>query len=70
MDLSSSIKYKVLESVKRVYKIIIFFASIFIMGLISFTVYINYSLEKKEVLHAVDSSKTKQKDHIRTIYKY
>ncbi|UNY99734.1 hypothetical protein MQE36_05160 [Zhouia spongiae] len=55
---------------KRVYKIIIFFASIFILGVLSFAGYINYSLEKKENLHAVDSNKSTQKDNIRTIFKY
>lgn len=53
---------------KRIYKIIILFAAIFLIGILSFAGYINYSLDRKEVLKAADSSKTTKKGAVKTFY--
>ncbi|NAS30929.1 hypothetical protein GTQ40_08115 [Flavobacteriaceae bacterium R38] len=42
---------------KRVYKIIILFAIIFLIGIFSFAGYINYSLNKNEELKATEIEK-------------
>lgn len=55
---------------KRIHKIIILFASIFIIGIISFAGYINYSLDRKEVSKTTDSTKTAKKVTLKTIYLY
>lgn len=55
---------------KRIYKIIILFIAIFLIGILSFAGYINYSLDHKEELKAVDSSKTVKKNAVKTIYLY
>jgi len=43
---------------KRVYKIIIFFVVIFLIGILSFIGYINYSLDKTEEVRSADAQKT------------
>ncbi|NER14221.1 hypothetical protein GWK08_12275 [Leptobacterium flavescens] len=53
---------------KRVYKIIILFVVIFLIGVFSFAGYINYSLKKNDELKAVDSSKTSKKGSAKTTY--
>lgn len=55
---------------KRIHKIILLFAAIFLIGILSFAGYINYSLNRKEVSKAADSSKTDKKSPVKTIYSY
>ncbi|WP_340064096.1 hypothetical protein [Ascidiimonas aurantiaca] len=43
---------------KRVYKIIIFFVVIFLIGILSFIGYINYSLNRTEEVRSADAEKT------------
>lgn len=55
---------------KRVYKIIILFIIIFLIGIFSFAGYINYSLDKNEELKSVDSNTTSKKGSAKAIYLY
>jgi len=52
------------------YKIIILFAAIFLIGILSFAGYINYSLDRKEEPKAADSSKTSKKSAVKSTYSY
>ena len=51
---------------KRVHKIIILFAAIFLIGILSFAGYINYSLDRKEMPKVADSSKTSKSSTVKT----
>jgi hypothetical protein len=42
---------------KRLYKIILLFVILFLVGVLSFIGYINYSMDKTEKLRSVDNSK-------------
>ena len=54
---------------KRIHKIIILFAAIFLIGIVSFAGYINYSLDRKEVSKAAaDTTKTGKKSNVKTMY--
>ena len=55
---------------KRIHKIIILFAAIFLIGVFSFAGYINYSLDRNEVSKAADTSKAAKKSTIKTIQLY
>jgi len=56
---------------KRIYKIIILFAIIFLIGVCSFAGYINYSLNKNEELRAVDIEKNApDKDSVKASFFY
>ncbi|MCB0375146.1 MAG: hypothetical protein KDD04_04445 [Sinomicrobium sp.] len=55
---------------KRIHKIILLFVAIFLIGIISFAGYINYSLDRKEVSKAADSLKTEKKINVKTIILY
>ncbi len=55
---------------KRVYKIIILFFAIFLVGLFSFIGYINYSLDKNEAVKATEVNKISKKTTAKASYSF
>lgn len=53
---------------KRIYKIIILFAAIFIIGVLAMVVFISYSIDKKEELRAAASSQPAEKPISSVLY--
>ena len=57
-----------LSKMKRIYKIIILFAAIFIVGVLGMVVFISHSIDKKEELRAAASTTPAKKPISSVLY--